>query len=136
MGKGVLKAVHNINTSISEVLIGMYVNEQAAIDRTMIDLDGTENKANLGANAMLAVSMAVAKAAALESGQMLYNYVGGVNARTLPVPMMNILNGGSRLIIVSTFKNLWLCPWEQIASVRVYVWVHRSFSPSKSSFAW
>ena len=67
MGKGVLKAVHNINTSISEVLIGMYVNEQAAIDRTMIDLDGTENKANLGANAMLAVSMAVAKAAAQES---------------------------------------------------------------------
>ena len=111
MGKGVLKAVHNINTSISEVLIGMYVNEQAAIDRTMIDLDGTENKANLGANAMLAVSMAVAKAAALESGQMLYNYVGGVNARTLPVPMMNILNGGSHADNSIDFQEFMVMPF-------------------------
>lgn len=111
MGKGVLKAVHNINTSISEVLIGMYVNEQAAIDRTMIDLDGTENKANLGANAMLAVSMAVAKAAAQESGQMLYNYVGGVNARTLPVPMMNILNGGSHADNSIDFQEFMVMPF-------------------------
>jgi enolase len=111
MGKGVLKAVHNINTSISEVLVGMYVNEQAAIDRTMIDLDGTENKANLGANAMLAVSMAVAKAAAQESGQMLYNYVGGVNARTLPVPMMNILNGGSHADNSIDFQEFMVMPF-------------------------
>lgn len=111
MGKGVLKAVHNINTSISEVLDGMYVNEQAAIDRTMIDLDGTENKANLGANAMLAVSMAVAKAAAQESGQMLYNYVGGVNARTLPVPMMNILNGGSHADNSIDFQEFMVMPF-------------------------
>lgn len=111
MGKGVLKAVHNINTSISEVLIGMYVNEQAAIDRTMIDLDGTENKANLGANAMLAVSMAVAKAAAQESGQMLYNYIGGVNARTLPVPMMNILNGGSHADNSIDFQEFMVMPF-------------------------
>ena len=111
MGKGVLKAVHNINTSISEVLIGMYVNEQAAIDRIMIDLDGTENKANLGANAMLAVSMAVAKAAAQESGQMLYNYVGGVNARTLPVPMMNILNGGSHADNSIDFQEFMVMPF-------------------------
>lgn len=111
MGKGVLKAVHNINTSISEVLVGMYVNEQAAIDRAMIDLDGTENKANLGANAMLAVSMAVAKAAAQESGQMLYNYVGGVNARTLPVPMMNILNGGSHADNSIDFQEFMVMPF-------------------------
>lgn len=111
MGKGVLKAVHNINTSITEVLVGMYANEQAAIDRTMIDLDGTENKANLGANAMLAVSMAVAKAAAQESGQMLYNYVGGVNARTLPVPMMNILNGGSHADNSIDFQEFMVMPF-------------------------
>ena len=111
MGKGVLKAVHNINSSISEVLIGMYVNEQAAIDRTMIDLDGTENKANLGANAMLAVSMAVAKAAAQQSGQMLYNYIGGVNARTLPVPMMNILNGGSHADNSIDFQEFMVMPF-------------------------
>lgn len=111
MGKGVLKAAHNINTSISEVLVGMYVNEQAAIDRTMIELDGTENKANLGANAMLAVSMAVAKAAAQENGQMLYNYVGGVNARTLPVPMMNILNGGSHADNSIDFQEFMVMPF-------------------------
>ena len=89
----------------------MYVNEQAAIDRTMIDLDGTDNKANIGANAMLAVSMAVAKAAALESGQMLYNYVGGVNARTLPVPMMNILNGGSHADNSIDFQEFMVMPF-------------------------
>lgn len=95
MGKGVLKAVHNVNTVLAEELRGMYVGDQAAIDYRMIELDGTENKANLGANAMLAVSIAVAKAAAQEAGQMLFSYIGGVNARTLPIPMMNILNGGS-----------------------------------------
>ena len=95
VGKGVLKAVHNVNTAIAEELKGMYVNDQASIDSAMIRLDGTENKANLGANAMLAVSMAVAKAAAQQNGQLLFNYIRGMNARTLPIPMMNILNGGA-----------------------------------------
>ena len=95
LGKGVLKAVENIKTSINKELNGIDVSEQALIDQKMIDLDGTPNKANLGANAMLAVSLACAKAAAEESGQSLYSYIGGVNARELPIPMMNILNGGS-----------------------------------------
>ena len=111
VGKGVLKAVHNVNTAIAEALAGMYVSDQAAIDRTMIELDGTENKANLGANAMLAVSMAAAKAAAQESGQMLFNYVGGVNARTLPVPMMNILNGGSHADNSIDFQEFMVMPF-------------------------
>lgn len=111
VGKGVLKAVHNINTPISEALRGMYVNDQAGIDRAMIELDGTENKANLGANAMLAVSIAVAKAAAQETGQMLFNYVGGVNARTLPVPMMNILNGGSHADNSIDFQEFMVMPF-------------------------
>jgi enolase len=111
VGKGVLKAVHNVNTAIAEALVGMYVSDQAAIDRTMIELDGTENKANLGANAMLAVSMAAAKAAAQESGQMLFNYVGGVNARTLPVPMMNILNGGSHADNSIDFQEFMVMPF-------------------------
>ncbi len=111
LGKGVLKAVHNVNTAILEALVGMYVSDQAALDRTMIELDGTENKANIGANAMLAVSMAAAKAAALESGQMLFNYVGGVNARTLPVPMMNILNGGSHADNSIDFQEFMVMPF-------------------------
>ena len=95
MGRGVLKAVENVNEIIAPALIGMFdVREQAAIDKELIDLDGTENKARLGANATLAVSMAVAKAADDLSGLELYQYFGGVNAKTLPVPMMNILNGG------------------------------------------
>ena len=95
LGKGVLKAVENINTEISESIMGLDAAEQAFLDRTLIDLDGTENKANLGANAMLAVSMAVAKAAAEESGLPLYRYFGGSGAMTMPVPMMNIVNGGA-----------------------------------------
>jgi enolase len=95
LGKGVLKAVRNIKTVINEELKGIDVSEQALIDQKMIDLDGTTNKANLGANAMLAVSLACAKAAAQQSGNPLYNYIGGANARVLPIPMMNILNGGS-----------------------------------------
>ena len=94
-GKGVLKAVNNVNTVINEQLKGMYVFDQNLIDRVMIELDGTETKSRLGANAILGVSMAVAKAAAISSGQELYRYIGGVNANTLPIPMMNILNGGS-----------------------------------------
>ena len=95
LGKGVLKAVHNVNTLINDALHGFDVLDQKRIDITMIQLDGTENKSNLGANAILGVSLAVAKAAAIESGLSLHKYIGGVGAVTLPVPMMNILNGGS-----------------------------------------
>ncbi len=95
LGKGVEKAVSNVRNQIAEELIGMDCTDQAAIDEVMIELDGTENKAKLGANAILGVSLATAKAAAMASAQSLYRYLGGVNARTLPVPMMNILNGGS-----------------------------------------
>ncbi|MDD2662466.1 MAG: phosphopyruvate hydratase [Dechloromonas sp.] len=94
LGKGVLQAVENINTEISEAIIGLDAQEQAFIDQTMIDLDGTDNKSRLGANAILAVSMAVAKAAAEESGLPLYRYFGGVAPMQMPVPMMNIINGG------------------------------------------
>jgi enolase len=93
-GKSVLKAVQNVNTIIADALIGFPVNDQPAIDKKLIELDGTENKSKLGANAMLAVSMAVAKAAAQESSLPLFRYIGGVNSNTLPVPLMNILNGG------------------------------------------
>ena len=93
-GKGVTKAVKNVNTKIADAVIGLEASEQRAIDDAMIALDGTENKAKLGANAILGVSLAVAKAAAESQGAELYKYVGGVNARTLPVPMMNIINGG------------------------------------------
>lgn len=93
-GKGVLKAVDNVNNLIAPELIGLNVFDQVLIDKTMIELDGTENKGKLGANAMLGVSLAVAKAAALSAGLSLYQYLGGVNAKVLPVPMMNILNGG------------------------------------------
>jgi enolase len=94
MGKGVLKAVSNINDVISDKLTGFPVFEQIAIDKELIELDGTENKSRLGANAMLAVSLAVAKAAAEEAALPLYKYIGGVNSNTLPIPLMNILNGG------------------------------------------
>ena len=94
LGKGVLKAVANVNEIIAPKLEGMNVFEQAKIDKMMIELDGTENKGKLGANAMLGVSLAVAKAAAASLGMSLYNYIGGVNAKELPVPMMNIMNGG------------------------------------------
>jgi enolase len=95
LGKGVLTAVENINTEISEAIMGLDASEQAYIDRTLIDLDGTENKARLGANAILAVSMAVARSAAEESGLPLYRYFGGSGAMSLPVPMMNVINGGA-----------------------------------------
>lgn len=95
LGKGVLKAVANVNGALNDELNGAYVGDQALIDRVMISLDGTPNKSNLGANAMLGVSLAVAKAAASEAGLPLFRYVGGANANMLPVPMMNILNGGA-----------------------------------------
>lgn len=95
LGKGVLKAVNNVNTIINEALQGMFITEQNRIDAALIDLDGTENKGNLGANAILGVSLACAQAAAQYTGQPLYRYIGGTSANTLPIPMMNILNGGS-----------------------------------------
>ena len=95
LGKGVLKAVANVNQTLNEELHGAYIFDQVMIDKAMMGIDGTDNKGNLGANAILGVSLAVAKAAAQESGQHLYRYIGGVNANVLPVPMMNILNGGS-----------------------------------------
>ena len=110
LGLGVLKAVQNIKTAINEELKGVYVSQQALIDQKMIDLDGTLNKANLGANAMLAVSLACAKAAAEESGQTLYNYIGGVSARELPIPMMNILNGGSHADNSIDFQEFMVMP--------------------------
>lgn len=110
MGKGVLKAVDNVNTSIADEIIGMSVFEQNLIDQTMIELDGTPNKSNLGANAILGVSLAVAKAAANELGMPLYRYVGGVSANTLPVPMMNIINGGSHSDAPIAFQEFMIMP--------------------------
>ena len=95
LGKGVLKAVEHINTEISEAILGLDASEQAFLDRTLIELDGTDNKSRLGANAMLAVSMAVARAAAEEAGIQLYRYFGGMGGKDLPVPMMNVINGGA-----------------------------------------
>src|SRR5712672_718784 len=94
-GKGVLKAVEHINTEISEAIMGLDAQEQSFIDKTLIELDGTDNKSRLGANAILAVSMAVAKAAAEESGLPLYRYFGGPGGMQMPVPMMNVINGGA-----------------------------------------
>ena len=110
MGKGVLKAVENVNTIIAENIIGISVFEQNAIDKIMIELDGTANKSNLGANAILGVSLAVAKAAAAELGLPLYRYVGGVSANTLPVPMMNIINGGSHSDAPIAFQEFMIMP--------------------------
>ena len=93
-GRGVLTAVHNINTEIAHALLGLDAHDQRALDWTMIDLDGTENKKRLGANALLGVSLAAAHAAAAETGAPLYRYIGGANAHVLPVPMMNVINGG------------------------------------------
>ncbi len=110
MGKGVLKAVENVNTKIAPELLGVSVFEQNLIDQLMIDLDGTANKGNLGANAILGVSLAAAKAAANELGLPLYRYVGGVSANTLPVPMMNIINGGSHSDAPIAFQEFMIMP--------------------------
>ncbi len=110
LGKGVLKAVQNVNKTLNEELKGMFVSEQNTIDLKMIELDGTPNKANLGANAILGISLAVANAAAQESGQYLYRYIGGVNANTLPIPMMNILNGGSHADNCIDFQEFMIMP--------------------------
>jgi enolase len=110
MGKGVLNACKNIEEKITEALIGEDIFDQVLIDKTMIEIDGTSNKGNLGANAILGVSMAIAKAAAMESGQPLYRYLGGVNAHVLPVPMMNILNGGSHADNSIDFQEFMIMP--------------------------
>ncbi len=110
MGKGVLKAIKNVNETIASEIVGYPVFEQSLIDKVMCELDGTENKSKLGANAILGVSLAVAKAAAKESGQSLYRYIGGVSANTLPVPMMNILNGGSHADNSIDFQEFMVMP--------------------------
>ncbi len=110
MGKGVTKAVNNVNTIIAQELLGVSVFEQNMIDQTMIELDGTANKSKLGANAILGVSLAAAKAAANELGLPLYRYVGGVSANTLPVPMMNIINGGSHSDAPIAFQEFMIMP--------------------------
>ncbi len=110
LGKGTLKAVKNVNTVIAPALLGYDVADQTGIDQLMIELDGTPNKAKLGANALLAVSMAAAKAAAEEAGLPLYRYIGGTNAKTLPVPMMNILNGGAHADNKIDFQEFMIMP--------------------------
>ncbi len=110
MGKGVLKAVDNVNSIIAQELLGFSVFEQNKIDQMMIDLDGTPNKSKLGANAILGVSLATAKAAACELGIPLYSYIGGVSANTLPVPMMNIINGGSHSDAPIAFQEFMVMP--------------------------
>jgi len=110
VGKGVLKAVKNVNTVISDKLLGFDVADQTGLDQALIDLDGTPNKSSLGANATLAVSMAVARAAAAESGLPLFRYVGGTNAKTLPIPMMNILNGGAHADNKIDFQEFMVMP--------------------------
>ena len=110
MGKSVRKAVHNVNEILNEELQGFYVADQNELDARMIEIDGTPNKANLGANAILGVSLAAAKAAAIESDQSLFRYIGGVNANTLPIPMMNILNGGSHADNSIDFQEFMIMP--------------------------
>ena len=110
LGRGVLKAVKNVNTLIANSIVGLDITAQAAIDQVMIDLDGTPNKAKLGANAILAVSMAAARAAAEEANLPLYRYIGGTNARTLPMPMMNILNGGAHADNKIDFQEFMIMP--------------------------
>ncbi len=109
-GKGVLQAVNNVNTTIAENLLGWEISDQAGIDASLIALDGTENKGKLGANAILAVSMAVAKAAAQEANLPLYRYIGGTNAKILPIPMMNILNGGAHADNKIDFQEFMVMP--------------------------
>ena len=110
LGKGVLQAVNNVNTVLNDELRGMYVEEQRSVDQKMIELDGTDNKSRLGANAILGVSLACAKAAAMETGQQLYRYLGGCGGYLLPVPMMNILNGGSHADNSIDFQEFMIMP--------------------------
>ena len=128
MGKGVSKAVENVNTIIAEELLGVSVFEQNMIDQLMIDLDGTPNKSKLGANAILGVSLATAKAAANELNMPLYRYVGGVSANTLPVPMMNIINGGSHSDAPIAFQEFMVMPVKANKFFSCYANGNRDFS--------
>ncbi len=110
LGKGVTKAVENVNSTLADELLGIDATEQAMIDQIMIDLDGTPNKKKIGANAILGVSLAVAKAAAAQTGIPLYKYLGGPNAKVLPVPMMNIINGGSHSDAPIDFQEFMIVP--------------------------
>ena len=127
MGKGVEKAVAAVNGEIADELTGLDAEDQGEIDATMIALDGTPNKTRLGANALLGVSLATAKAAADARGLPLYRYVGGVGAHVLPVPMMNIINGGMHADNPIDFRNSWSCRWGRTACSTRYAW-GRKFS--------
>ena len=133
-GKGVLKAVENVKTLIADQLIGWDVADQTGIDSKMIALDGTENKSKLGANAMLAVSLAVAKAAALEANLPLYRYIGGTNARILPIPMMNILNGGAHADNKIDFQEFMVMPVGAVTFSEALRWGVEIFHALKISF--
>ena len=128
-GKGVLKAVENVNSEINAALIGQTAADQRAVDRLLIELDGTANKARLGANAMLGVSLAVARAAADSSEEPLYRYLGGAVAHRLPVPMFNILNGGRHAEHSTDFQEFMVMPWARRRSPRACAWPPRSTSP-------
>ena len=133
MGKGVLQAVRNVNEIIAKELIGNSVFEQEDLDQLMIELDGTPNKSKLGANAILGVSLAIAKAAANELGMPLYRYIGGTNANTLPVPMMNIINGGSHSDAPIAFQEFMVCQSRQIPFRKHFEWEPKFFTISKST---
>ena len=142
VGKGVTKAVENVNAKIAPELIGLYPRDQEAIDQLMIELDGTPNKAKLGANAILGVSMAIAKAAAEYSQLPLYRYLGGPGAKVLPVPMMNILNGGKHADNNVDFQEFMIQPWgfdtfsEGLrAGVEIYHSLKKVLSKAKMSTA-
>src|ERR1044071_4738310 len=132
LGKGVLRAVEHVNTEISEAVLGLDASEQAFLDRTLIDLDGTENKSRLGANATLAVSMAVARAAAEESGLPLYRYFGGSGGMQMPVPMMNVINGGAHANNNLDLQELMIIP-VGAPSFREAVGDEGGFAPSVAS---
>ncbi len=125
-GKGVAKAVANVNRDIAAALVGARATEQGAIDRTLCDLDGTPNKSRLGANAILGVSLAVARAAAAEASEPLYLFLGGSDATTLPVPMMNVLNGGAHADNKVDFQEFMIVPAGARASRRRCAWGPRS----------
>lgn len=135
MGKSVIKAVQNVNEIIAPALIGSEVSDQKEIDNLMIDLDGTANKGNLGANAILGVSLAVAKAAAEETGQPLYRYIGGVTATTIPVPMMNIINGGSHADNSIDFQEFMIAPVGATSIVEALKWGSEIFHNLKKVLA-
>ena len=128
-GKSVLKAVQNVEKLIAEELKGYPVDRQDIIDEKLIELDGTKNKSNLGANAMLGVSLACAKAAAMEVGQELFRYLGGINANTLPIPMMNVLNGGSHADNSIDFQEFMIFPYGLLLLAKLFNGVLMCFIP-------